>query len=843
MHHRSHAILVASILLASSVRAQDAETFGIEDTRPPNPAKPAFQPFSAAAGLDLSLLPVVTLPSVDLSALAVQDSFAESGGVVPLRTGIVRQARVRETDGVWTELGGGRWLWAAETRAIDAIGVRLHFANLDLPRGAQLTAFAPRDPSRVAGPIEGRGPLDAGETWTPTFFGERARVEYLVQGEAGVQPALPFALDEILHVYREPSLQPEPEGACYIDSSCVSGISTVRKAVGRINYIENGGGYQCSGQLLQTQAGDFTPYFETANHCISSNAVANTAEIYWLFQTSSCNGTVPGIDTVPSSTYCSLYATDSSSDSTLLVVQGALPSGLVWAGWTSAVQATGTSGIAIHHPQGNAKKASSGVYLASLGCNDTGPDHFSVTWGQGGTDHGSSGGGFFKSSTDQFIGQVHCGVVCSNTTRFGRFADFYPLLAGALAIGSDDSFEDNDTCGGHPDILEGTYNNLVVKGNDEDWYEISVPSGAKITIDLAFTHAWGDIDAQLWVNCGDASATDTSAGITNSEKLEWLNNTGSANTVAWRVYLYSDERNQYSMTVSLDPENDTCATAQTITDNVVVAGTVVNATHSVTASCDTGTTSRDVWYRYVASQTGTLQVQTAGSALDTIVTVYDACGGNELACNDDAFGGSPVAYGTLQSYLTVPVISGSDYYIRVAGYNGLVGTFQLRVDTDSGAPFCLGDGISATNCPCSNTSTTGLEAGCVNSTGSAARLAASGLPDVSSDSLVLSGIGMPPNSSCLYFQGSAKQSSGLGSVFGDGLRCASGTVIRLATRTNSASGTSSYPGLFDVPISVKGNLSIFGGTRYYQCWYRNASLFCTSATFNVSNGYQIDWRP
>ncbi len=842
MHHRSQAFLFAALVLAPHARAQVAETFGAEDTRAPNPSKPAFQPFSAAAGLDLSFLPVLSLPSVDLNALGAQDAFAESGGGVPLRTGIVRQARLRDSDGVWSELDGGRWLWVAEVRAIDALGVRLHFANLDLPRGAQLVAFAPRDPSRVAGPIEGRGPLDAGDAWTPTFFGERARIEYLVRGESGVQPALPFALTEILHVYREPSLQPQPEGACYIDSSCVSGISTLRKAVGRINYVENGGGYQCTGQLLQTVAGDFTPYFETANHCIASNAVAVTAEIYWNFQTSTCNGTVPDIASVPSSVYCSFLSTQLSSDSTLLLVQGSLPTGISWAGWTSAVQATGTPGIAIHHPQGNAKKASTGIYVATAGCNDTGSDHFSATWSQGGTDHGSSGGGFFKTATDQFIGQVHCGVVCSTSTRFGRFADFYPQVSGYLAEGSDDSYEDNDACGGLPDITEGTHSNLVVKGNDDDWYEILVPAGAKLTIDLSFTHAWGDIDAQLWVNCGDANYTDISAGVSNSEKLEWLN-TGGANTVAWRVYLYSDQRNQYSMSVSLDPANDTCATAQTITDNSTVQGTLVNATHSITGGCDISATARDVWYRYVASQTGTLQVQTTGSALDTVVTVYDGCGGAELACNDDAFGGSPVAYGTLQSYLTVPVISGNDYAIRIAGYNGLVGTFQLRVDTDSGAPFCLGDGNSANNCPCSNTSSTSSEAGCLNSTGNAGRLSATGLPDVSSDSLVLTGTGMPPNSSCLYFQGSAKQSSGLGSAFGDGLRCAAGTVIRLGTKTNSASGASSYPGLFDVDVSVKGNLSIFGGTRYYQCWYRNAALYCTTGTFNVSNGYQVDWRP
>jgi len=32
--------------------------------------------------------------------------------------------------------------------------------------------------------------------------------------------------------------------------------------------------------------------------------------------------------------------------------------------------------------------------------------------------------------------------------------------------------------------------------------------------------------------------------------------------------------------------------------------------------------------------------------------------------------------------------------------------------------------------------------------------------------------------------------------------------------------------------------------RIYQVWYRNAApAFCTSATFNLSNGWQVHWLP
>jgi hypothetical protein len=32
--------------------------------------------------------------------------------------------------------------------------------------------------------------------------------------------------------------------------------------------------------------------------------------------------------------------------------------------------------------------------------------------------------------------------------------------------------------------------------------------------------------------------------------------------------------------------------------------------------------------------------------------------------------------------------------------------------------------------------------------------------------------------------------------------------------------------------------------RVYQCWYRNADpVFCTVATFNLTNAVQVTWTP
>jgi hypothetical protein len=160
----------------------------------------------------------------------------------------------------------------------------------------------------------------------------------------------------------------------------------------------------------------------------------------------------------------------------------------------------------------------------------------------------------------------------------------------------------------------------------------------------------------------------------------------------------------------------------------------------------------------------------------------------------------------------------------------------------SGAPllgFCAGDG-SGTACPCGNASTPGSGEGCLSSLGIGGRLAGFGTPSISADSITLSGAQMP-NSSALYFQGTTQTAGGAGSVFGDGLRCAGGSVVRLGAKLNAA-GSSQYPSPGDPSVSVRGGCSA-GDFRTYQVWYRNAAAFCTPSTFNVTNGVMLTWVP
>jgi hypothetical protein len=193
------------------------------------------------------------------------------------------------------------------------------------------------------------------------------------------------------------------------------------------------------------------------------------------------------------------------------------------------------------------------------------------------------------------------------------------------------------------------------------------------------------------------------------------------------------------------------------------------------------------------------------------------------------------------------------------GTNGSLGTFwwqrgahmyfhlpddrALELFADGGAatgtPYCFGDG-GGTACPCANHSAPGAGEGCLNSLGQGGKLVASGAASVAHDGLVLSAAQLP-DGFALFFQGTSQAGGGIGVVTGDGLRCAGGTLIRLGAKP-VAGGTASWPGPGDPTVSAKGLLA-GPATRTYQAWYRNPAPYCTSATYNLTNGVLVAWAP
>jgi hypothetical protein len=157
--------------------------------------------------------------------------------------------------------------------------------------------------------------------------------------------------------------------------------------------------------------------------------------------------------------------------------------------------------------------------------------------------------------------------------------------------------------------------------------------------------------------------------------------------------------------------------------------------------------------------------------------------------------------------------------------------------------FCFGDGVEA-SCPCSNSGLPGR--GCENSAGTGgAALSASGNPSLSADSVQLTATGELPSALSLVLQGDVE----IAPVhFGDGARCAGGTLKRLYVK-HASGGSVSVPQAGDPSMSARsaalGDPITAGETRILQVYYRDPSpTWCPSppgGTFNATAAVAIVW--
>jgi len=188
--------------------------------------------------------------------------------------------------------------------------------------------------------------------------------------------------------------------------------------------------------------------------------------------------------------------------------------------------------------------------------------------------------------------------------------------------------------------------------------------------------------------------------------------------------------------------------------------------------------------------------------------------------------------------------------VSLSGDTALVGAFN---DYDNGnssgsayvfAPPCVCPWPppgSAAYCfcpppgPCMNSDP---DAGCTNSTGVGALLAAQGstLPD--EVNLLVSGA--PQGQFGVFFQGD----DAVFFQFGDGFRCAGTNVVRITVPplVTGPDGTAAFGPCFGDPTisSITGVVPGSGVTKRYQFWYRDPFGPC-GVGFNLSNGYAIIW--
>jgi len=148
-----------------------------------------------------------------------------------------------------------------------------------------------------------------------------------------------------------------------------------------------------------------------------------------------------------------------------------------------------------------------------------------------------------------------------------------------------------------------------------------------------------------------------------------------------------------------------------------------------------------------------------------------------------------------------------------------------------GTPYCFGDD-SGTPCPCGNSA--GRGQGCANSSGVGAVLSAGGTSSEMADDLTFTARNLLVGQPAQLFAGINALNNGDGTVFGDGLRCAGGTVLRLGIRLPDGAGTVRWgPGL-----GAQGGW-VAGDTRRFQVWYGDRTIGPCLSGFNLTNGYEV----
>lgn len=332
----------------------------------------------------------------------------------------------------WTTLSNGWKTAAVEVSSADALGLRIHLESVTLPEGARLVVYDPANPAPDPSPVTAQSLAGKREVWTSTLFSDRAVVE--AQVPPGTDPKkVAFTVTGVSHLFILPTASgTTKEGACEVDVTCYPDYALEASGVARIAFVSAGNAYLCSGCLLaSSDPASTADYFLTANHCVGDQDTASTLELFWFFQTSTCNGTPPAISSVPTTGGgADLLATSSYSDFCFLRLRQVPPSGTYHLPWSTNMPSPSETLVGIHHPTGSYKRISFG-HLATEDAQ-----FWAVQWYLGVTEDGSSGSPLLNGA-HEVIGQLYggfeggAGSSCSSPTTvdaYGRFDDTFPSV-------------------------------------------------------------------------------------------------------------------------------------------------------------------------------------------------------------------------------------------------------------------------------------------------------------------------------------------------------------------------------------------------------------------------------
>ena len=377
-----------------------------------------------------------SLVPVDLLSLAAperQKSATPSPGIPagPLRVGDVRVVPKATQVAAWTRVPGG---YVAKFRASSeaALGIRTQIVLGTVPG-----SFEVRVQGGDLGRIESMriDPTLGNEHWTPWTEGSSQVVELFSTVEPSEDAV---SVGAILHFTDSPFAAKAAAGTCTVSTLCSANDAVLdaaiferKKSIAKLSFVDNGGGFLCTGTLLNTERFP-APFVITANHCINNAAAAATLSTFWFYEGTACEGGVvnPSFVQVPGG--AQLTFTNYNVDSTLLRMNNSPPAGAVYSAWNRAAVANGTSFVSLSHPKGDTSRLALGTLSQQYRIDGRPLDMYGTRFTRGIVEGGSSGSGLFVLNgtslqlrgvlTGTTVRNSPDGLTCTNLNEEGLYA-------------------------------------------------------------------------------------------------------------------------------------------------------------------------------------------------------------------------------------------------------------------------------------------------------------------------------------------------------------------------------------------------------------------------------------
>lgn len=380
-------------------------------------------PPSFAYGTSLrSGIPVEQVPiPFNVEDMKLVDEWQVSQGA-PLKIATLIPADLNpENSGTWTTLPGGETVWQLNIQAEGAIALMLYYKAFYIPEGGKLFIYN-ADKTQVIGAFTHQSNPVTEKFATEFIAGDDIVLEYVAAPD-NEKPRI--EIEDIgygynhLYVSHKPSLR--GAASCEVNINCEEGNDWQTEKRGVCKMIQRIGTktYLCSASLVNNTAEDFKPYILSAFHCAEFDGLEASASDYnqWLFyfhyERSGCDDNSPAVSyqTMVGCTKMAGIPMDGGSDGLLLLLNQQIPDDyyVYYNGW-DRTNTPATSGVGIHHPEGDYKKIStftSRVTSASWLDEDDNEGaeraHWNVVFvetpnGHGVTEGGSSGSPLFNQN-------------------------------------------------------------------------------------------------------------------------------------------------------------------------------------------------------------------------------------------------------------------------------------------------------------------------------------------------------------------------------------------------------------------------------------------------------------